>query len=186
VERNKFLEKLKEEIFRECEDSKYDLQRMAEYYAIFKNTNDKLIEQLLNDCNIHNFVLDYRYDREYCSYGTIGVYLTDDNIKDIEMCEEYYINESYNRLDFHYEIDLNWYEHGSTDEYIPRITINKIWTNDYVEMTFEDNKDSKNIFNEWYEELAELRLKEKRSRLKSIDDNIIRLQKEKEELLKQD
>lgn len=178
-----FLEKVKNTIFRYNNEDEYELKIVSEYYAMLKNSKDDLLLELYNDCNEYNFTMDFKDERdEYYRYGTLTIHLTDENMDN--MAEEYYIYEPYGTVNFYYDIKFYWNNDSYLDEYKSRITINKIYTNDYIESTQKDRDDGENIFNEWYRGLTQLQKNKRQNRLEDIERQIKNLQEEKENLLK--
>lgn len=167
MDKEKFLENVKNTILRYNNEDEYDLKIVAEYYAMLRNSKDDLLLELYNDCKEYNFTMDFKDEREeYYRYGTLTINLTDKNMDD--MAEEYYMYESYGTLNFYYEIKFYWNNDSYLDEYKSRITINKVYTNDYIESTQKDRDDGEIMFNKWYGSLTELQNNKRQERLEYL------------------
>jgi hypothetical protein len=174
MSKEKLLSMVKEELIREHKDSKYKIEKVVPYYLLIKNGEHELFNELFSECDQQDFYITYRYDREdWYSFGSIYVKFIP---KDSE--DDSYITQQ--KDETYFKIDLMWYEHGSTDEYIPRVIIKKCIESRFINFT----GDSKNEFNKWYSSLSDLQEKEKTSRLKYINDEIKKLEEEKRQLEK--
>jgi len=175
LSKDKLLQKVKESLLWKHQESKYNLERVVPYYLIIKNAKNEILDQLIDDCNKYDFLLNYEHEKDnYYTFGTMTIHIKFDKTAD----DDFFCYRNAN--DYHYKIDLLWYEHGSTDEYLPRIIVKKIMESVFIEF----NDDSTEEFNNWYSELRELHKKEKSERLKSIERQIKELTKQKEELSK--
>lgn len=145
------------------------------YYLIIKNEKNEILDQLIDDCNKYNFLLNYEHETDdHYTFGTMTVHIKFDETAD----DNFFCYRNAN--DHHYKIDLLWYEHGSTDEHSPRIIVKKVMESVFIEC----KDDSTEEFNNWYSELKELHKKEKCEQLEYINQQIERLNKQKEELSK--
>jgi len=180
MNREKLLNEIKKELTREFKNDSYKLQEVVPYYVLIQKENHPLLLELIEETNNKKFYIDYRYDKEnYYSYGTMSICfgLTLEQACGIDE-EEDFPDRFLQMDDTYFEIDLEWYEHGSTDEYIPRIVIRKCTESKFIDC-YENTLDE---YKKWYSELDDLQKKDKENRRNSIEEEIQRLLKEKESL----
>jgi hypothetical protein len=182
MNRERLLNEVKKELVREFKNNSHSLEKVVPYYILIQNENHPLLLELIEETNNKKFYINYRYDKEdYYTFGTMSIHfgLTPEQACGIEEYDEEDFPDRYLQKDeTYFEIDLEWYEHGSTDEYIPRIIIRKCTESKFIdcyENTLEEYK-------KWYSELEELQKKDKESRKKYIGEEIKRLMKEKKKL----
>jgi hypothetical protein len=176
MNREKLLEKIKEELLRKYGDSSYHLQKTIPYYLILQNEDHELLNDLISDCNKYNFYINYEYnENNYYTYGTMSINFC--SIRTMDENDEF--NIGIQEQNTYYKIDLNWYDHGSTDERIPQITITKCIQSEFI----QGNQNCENEFNNWYSELLNLQEKDKAYELNRIEEQIQELIKKKEKLL---
>jgi len=182
MNREKLLIKVKKELIREFKNDSYKLKEVIPYYVLIQKESHPLLLELIEETNNKKFYIDYRYDQENCySYGTMSICfgLTSEQACGIEKYEEEDFHDRFLQMDdTYFEIDLDWYEHGSTDEYIPRIIIRKCIESKFIDC-YENTLDE---YKKWYSELEDLQKQDKKDKKRHIEEEIQRLLKEKESL----
>lgn len=182
MNRDRLLNEVKKELLREFKNNSSRLKRVVPYYILIQNENHPLLLELIEETNNKKFYISYRYDEDDCySFGTMSIHfgLTSEQACGIENYDEENFPDRYVQKDeTYFEIDLEWYEHGSTDEYIPRIVVRKCIESKFIDC-YENTLDE---YKKWYNELKELKERDKENRKKYIDEQIKLLTKEKKSL----
>ena len=151
MDRKKILKQVKKNLLREFKSNKYHLERVIPYYFLIKEENHPLLLELIKETNNNNFYIDYRYDNENCySYGKMYIRF---GLTEKQACglEEYPIERYLQKDETYFEIDLEWYKHGSVDEYVPRIIVRKC-----IESKFLDcHSDTSKKYEKWVSKYVE-------------------------------
>jgi hypothetical protein len=178
MNRERLLNEIKKNLIREFKSNSNKLKDVVPYYVLIQNEDHPLLLDLISKTNNKKFYINYYYNEEnYYSYGTITIYFgkTEAEACGLEECEDEDWGICLQKDETYFEIDLTWYNHGSTDKNIPRILIRKCTKSEFIDCYSNTNEE----FNKWYSELIELQEKDKKYKLKYIDEEIQRLLQEK-------
>jgi hypothetical protein len=194
MKKQDFFEYFKEYLLKEHND---ELHKFIHHYETMLQQKERL-QALLNDYEEWDFDIHYEQskDKKFGGNDKFIIYLYKEYKSEHDYSAEY--------ADYHYEIELEWEDRMwgyctcepddvgyveekkccgiSCDWYAPAITIRKIVGLGYIKFDGKE-RDLWELEKKWDTYLKEHKEKQKQERIKYIDEQIARLEEEKQRLL---